>query len=140
MYDARQEPNEFVADSLAEARTKAAEFFGMDEGDLKIVVPKDGEIYGVHGQTVITALPKAAVGRAPQSGGGDSHRKEPRGGDRGPRGENRTERGGDRGGRHERGGRGDGEGRGRREIVTEFEQRMCDAGEIVRCHDVISKA
>jgi len=127
MYDARQEPNEFVADSLAEARAKAAEFFGTDEGDLKIVVPKDGEIYGVHGQTVITAVPKDAVGRAPQSGGGDSQRKESRGGDRGPRRDSRGEhgdrgeRGGDRGGRQERGGRGGrneqndrGAGRGRR--------------------------
>lgn len=121
MYDARQEPNEFVADSLAEARAKAAEFFGTDEGDLKIVVPKDGEIYGVHGQTVITAVPKDAVGRAPQSGGGDSQRKESRGGDQGPRRDSRGEhgeRGGDRGGRQERGGRGErndrGAGRGRR--------------------------
>jgi len=128
MYDARQEPNEFVADSLAEARAKAAEFFGTDEGDLKIVVPKDGEIYGVHGQTVITAVPKNAVGRAPQSSGGDSPRKEgrggeSRGGDRGPRRDARGERGGERGGRQERGGRNDrndrsegrgGEGRGQR--------------------------
>jgi predicted RNA-binding protein Jag len=109
MYDARQEPNEFVADSLAEARAKAAEFFGTDEGDLKVIVPKDGEIYGVHGQTVITAVPKSAAGRAPQSSGGESQRKEPRGGDRGPRRESqgeRGERGGDRGGRQERGGRG----------------------------------
>ena len=117
MYDARQEPNEFIADSLAEARAKAAEFFGKDEGDLKIVVPKDGEIYGVHGQTVITAVPKDAVGRAPQSGGGDSRRQESRGGDRGPRRDSRNDRGGDRGGRPERGGRngrGEGQGRGRR--------------------------
>lgn len=117
MYDARQEPNEFVADSLAEARAKAAEFFGTDEGDLKIVVPKDGEIYGVHGQTVITAVPKDAIGRAPQSSGGASRHQESRGGDRGPRRDSRGERGGDRGGRHERGGRGNrngrGEGRGR---------------------------
>ena len=115
MYDARQEPNEFVADSLAEARAKAADFFGTDEGDLKIVVPKDGEIYGVHGQTVITAVPKDAVGRAPQSGSGDSRRQESRGGDRGPRRDSRNDRGSDRGGRPERGGRnGRGEGRGRR--------------------------
>ena len=42
MYDARQEPNEFVADSLASAKAKAAEFFGTDEGDLKIIV-NDGQ-------------------------------------------------------------------------------------------------
>jgi predicted RNA-binding protein Jag len=123
MYDARQEPNEFVADSLADARRKAAEFFGTDEGDLKIIVPKEGEIYGVHGQTVITAVPKSAAGRAPQSsgGGGDSRGEESRGGDRGPRREAREESGGGRGGARERGNRGDrndrnegrGEGRGR---------------------------
>jgi len=111
MYDARQEPNEFVADSLAEARAKAAEFFGRDEGDLKIIVPKDGEIYGVHGQTVITAVPKDATGPS-QSGGGNSHRQESRGGDRGPRRDSRSERGPDRGGRSDRGDRGERGGRG----------------------------
>ena len=112
MYDARQEPNEFVADSLDGAKAKAAEFFGVDEGDLKIVVPKEGEIYGVHGQTVITAVPKDAKGPAPQSGGGDRGRSESRGDDRGPRGGDRGERGGDRAGRAERGPRGARGGRG----------------------------
>lgn len=107
MYDARQEPNEFIADSLAEARAKAAEFFGKDEGDLKIVVPKDGEIYGVHGQTVITAVPKDVIGRGARSGGGEGRKQESRGGDRGPQRGGR----GDRGGRNDRGGRGDRNGR-----------------------------
>jgi spoIIIJ-associated protein len=107
MYDARHEPNEFVADSLAEARAKAAEFFGTDEGDLKIVIPKDGEIYGVHGQTVITALPKSAVGQPPSSGGGDARREEGRGGDRGPRRDAKPDRGPDRSGPRGRGDRGD---------------------------------
>jgi predicted RNA-binding protein Jag len=122
MYDARQEPNEFVADSLASAKAKAAEFFGTDEGDLKIIVPKEGEIYGVHGQTVITAVPKDAKGPAPSGGGGgggNRGRSEGRDDDRGPRG---GDRGGDRGGRGERGPRGgrggndrnEGRGRGRR--------------------------
>ncbi len=114
MYDARQEPNEFVADSLAEARAKAAEFFGVDEGDLKVIVPKDGEIYGVHGQTVITALPKSAVGRGPAPSNDDSRRPEGRGEGRGPRRESRGDRGGERGGRPSRNDRNDrGEGRGR---------------------------
>ena len=114
MYDARQEPNEFVADSLEETRAKAAAFFDRDEGELKIIVPDDGEIYGVRGRVVITAVPKDAAGRAP-SGEGRG-----RGDDRGPRREARGDRGGDRGGRRERGPRGDrndrgdrGEGRGR---------------------------
>ena len=104
MYDARHEPNEFVADSLAEARAKAAKFFGTDEGDLKIIVPKDGEIYGVHGQTVITALPKSAVGE-PRSGGGDSRGEAGRGGDRGPRRDAQAERSPDRSGPRGRGNR-----------------------------------
>jgi spoIIIJ-associated protein len=89
MYDARQEPNEFVANNLKEARAKAATFFGMDEGDLKIVVPKDGAVYGTGGQTVIVAVPKEIAARGPQSGGGDGPRRE----DRGPRRESRNERG-----------------------------------------------
>lgn len=114
MYDARQEPNEFVADSLADATSKAAEFFGTDAGELRIIVPKDGEIYGVHGQTVITAVPKNAKGPQPsgRSGGDDRGRGDSRGDDRGPRRgprNDRNDRGGDRGGRggrSERGGRG----------------------------------
>ena len=49
MYDARQEPNEFVADSLEEARSKAAEFFGTEASALHIVVPAVGEIFGAEG-------------------------------------------------------------------------------------------
>ena len=44
MYDARQEPNEFVADSLEEARSKAAEFFGTEASALQIVIPAVGEM------------------------------------------------------------------------------------------------
>ena len=108
MYDARQEPNEFVADSLDGAKAKAAEFFGVDEGELKVVVPKEGEIYGVHGQTVITAVPKNASGPTTPSGGGGDRggRSEARGDDRGPRGGSRGERGG-RGGRNDRNDRND---------------------------------
>lgn len=112
MYDARQEPNEFVADNLAAARAKAAAFFGTDESELKIVVPRDGEIYGVHGQTVITAVPKSAAGRAPRSSDGDSRPQEGRGESRGPRRESRGDGDGGRGGRPGRGNRKDrGEGR-----------------------------
>lgn len=123
MYDARQEPNEFVADSLDEARAQAAEFFGTSEDDLKIVVPKDGEIFGAAGRTVIVALPKGIAARGPRpshdDGGG---RGEGRGrrerSDRGERGA-RRERGprgdrGDRGDRPERSDEGRG-GRGRRD-------------------------
>lgn len=116
MYDARQEPNEFVADNLEEAKEKAAEFFGSDASDLKVVVPADGEIFGATSRTVIIAVPKdvAARGPRPSEGGGRGGddrppRREGRG-DRGPR-RDRGDRGESRGGRRERGG-GRGEGRG----------------------------
>ncbi len=99
MYDTRQEPNEFFADSLAEARAKAAAFFEVDEADLKIVVAAEGEIFGAAGRTVIVGMPKD---RAPRPTGG-------RGGgeaERGPRRESR-------GGRNRGDGRGDGRGEGR---------------------------
>ncbi|HEB91545.1 MAG TPA: hypothetical protein ENI85_18365, partial [Deltaproteobacteria bacterium] len=114
MYDAREEPNEFVGEDLAEARAKAAKFFGTDESELKIVVPKEGEIYGLGGRTVIVAVPKGISVRRGGSGGGhgrrDEGRRESREGKRDSRGDfGRGTRGGrnDRGARNEnRGGRG----------------------------------
>ena len=63
MYDQRQEPNEFVADSVAEATGQAAEFFGVDAGELKVVVAPDGEIFGTGGRSVIVAVPKEIAAR-----------------------------------------------------------------------------
>ncbi len=103
MYDQRQEPNEFVADNVKDATGQAAEFFGVDAGELKITIAPDGEIFGTGGRTVIVAMPKeiAARGPRPDSGGGERDR-----GDRGGRGDDRP-----RG--RERNDRGEGRGRGR---------------------------
>ena len=57
MYDQRQEPNEFVADSVDEATSQAAEFFGVEASELKVVVAADGEIFGAGGHTVVVAVP-----------------------------------------------------------------------------------
>ena len=119
MYDQKQEPNEFVADSLEDARSQAAEFFGVDAGELKVVVAADGEIYGAGGRSVIVAVPKdvAARGPRPSSDSGDRDRGDrgDRGGrdrDRGRgRGDDRGGRGRGRGDREDRGGRGRGRGR-----------------------------
>ena len=67
MYDQRQEPNEFVADNVDEATTQAAEFFGVESGELKVVVAADGEIFGAGGRTVIVAVPKEVAARGPRS-------------------------------------------------------------------------
>lgn len=117
MYDQRQEPNEFVADNVKDATGQAAEFFGVDAGELKITIAPDGEIFGTGGRTVIVAMPKevAARGPRPDSGGGGRERDR---GDRGrsddrPRGRERNDRGEGRGrgrgreGGRDRGGRGD---------------------------------
>ena len=63
MYDAKSEPNEFIADSREEALAKACQFFGSDEDALKVVHVEEGVIYGLGGRTVVIAVPKDAAGR-----------------------------------------------------------------------------
>ena len=113
MYDQRQEPNEFVADNVKDATGQAAEFFGVDAGELKVIIAPDGEIFGTGGRTVIVAMPKeiAARGPRPDSGGGGGGGERDRGGDRGDRGG--RGRGDDRPRGRERNERGEGRGRGR---------------------------
>ena len=111
MYDQRQEPNEFVADNVDDATSQAAEFFGVDAGELKVVVAADGEIFGAGGRTVIVAVPKEVAARGPRPSSSDDRDRD-RGGDR-DRGRGRG-RGRDRDDRGDRGDRG-GRGRGRRE-------------------------
>ena len=116
MYDQRQEPNEFVADSVDEATSQAAEFFGVEASELKVVVAADGEIFGAGGRTVVVAVPKEVAARGPRpSSGGDRDRDRDRDGDR-DRGRGRG-RGRDRDRDRDRDDRGDrgGRGRGRRE-------------------------
>jgi spoIIIJ-associated protein len=100
MYDTRQEANEFVGEDLAEARAKAATFFGVEESELKVARAPEGEIFGTGGRTVIVAVPKnLATGRSARSREDSGDRE-----DRGPRREKE-----DRGGRSDRG---DSRGRG----------------------------
>ncbi|MBJ18859.1 MAG: hypothetical protein GY910_03660 [bacterium] len=117
MYDQRQEPNEFVGESLEDVRAQAAEFFGKEESDLKFIVAPEGEIFGTAGRTVVVAVPKdvAARGPRPSDGGGERDRGD-RGRDRGDRGgrERGRGRGDDRGPRRDRGDRNEGRERGGR--------------------------
>lgn len=118
MYDQRQEPNEFVADSVDEATSQATEFFGVEASELKVVVAADGEIFGAGGRTVVVAVPKEIAARGPRpSSGGDRDRDGDRGRGRGRGGrerdrDDRGDRGGRGRGRRERGDRGDRGGRG----------------------------
>ena len=104
-YDATGEPNEFVADSHAEAVDKAVRFFGIEEAELRVQEPK--EVFGLGARVVVVAVPKSAPKRP---AGGDRERDGERGGRGGrERGGRDRERGGrdrERGGRdRERGGR-----------------------------------
>ena len=114
MYDAKAEANEFVADDRAEAVSKACRFYGIEESELKIIVPKGGEIFGAGARAVLVAIPKNAKPITPHSDSGDRGgrgRDSERG--RGSRG-----RGGDRG---DRGGRDRGRDSSRgqdREVVS----------------------
>ncbi len=112
MYDAKNEPNEFVGDDREEAVSKACRFFGTSEGDLNIVEPPGKDVFGSGARAVVVAVPKNAK-PIPQSGSGDRGDRRERGGrDRGDRGD-RGGRGRDRGDRSDRGDRDRGRGRGR---------------------------
>ncbi len=55
MYDARNEPHEFVGADREEAVEKAARFFDAPEGELKIHELKTGDVYGSADRTVLVA-------------------------------------------------------------------------------------
>ena len=119
MYDATAEPNEFVADSKAEAISKACHFYGVEKGDLRILeMDPGGEVAGLGDRAAIVAVPKNVTPRPASARPERSERSEGRR-DREPREGGRPERGGrggrdrdDRGGR-DRGGRERGRERGR---------------------------
>jgi spoIIIJ-associated protein len=110
MFDAMNEPREFVGESREDAVARACKFFGMDLEALSIHEFRAGEVYGLGGRCAIVAAPRNRVPVARGSDRGDRGERGDRG-DRSTRGD-RGDRG-DRGGRS-RGGRGDrGEGGGR---------------------------
>ena len=102
MYDARNEPHEFVGAGREDAVEKATRFFGAPQGDLEIRVLKTGDVYGCADRTVVVAAlrdRKPPEPSGPRGGGrreGREGRREGRGGRReGPEG--REERGRGRG-------------------------------------------
>ena len=89
MYDAKNEPNEFVGDDREEAVGKACRFFGTEEADLKIVDAPGEDIFGSGARVIVVAVPKNAK-PIPQSDSGDRGERRERGGrDRGGRGRDR---------------------------------------------------
>ncbi len=105
MYDATSEPNEFVADSNAEAIANACRFYSLEKEELRIVeIDPGGEVAGMGSRAAVVAVPKNATpprARPRSDSSGGSHREA-----RGDRGRGR-ERGRDRGGDRDRGRGGD---------------------------------
>ena len=98
MYDKKSEANEFVGESAEEAKAAAARFYGVEVSDLKVAVPKDGEVYGLNGRIALVAYPSSVVpGSKPgDDGGRRGGRGGDRGGDRGDRGGRNRDRSGGR--------------------------------------------
>ena len=106
MYDPKSELQEFVGDDRAEAVAAAAQFFGVEESELKIKVLTETEVSGLAPRTIVVAIPTNAERPAPRDDD-----------DRGPRGRGRDRGDRDRGGRdrdRDRGGRGRDRDRGGR--------------------------
>jgi spoIIIJ-associated protein len=103
VYDAKQEPHEFVAENREAALEKARAFFGLAIDQLLVQEFVAGEVYGLGGRTVVVAVPRDR--KPPQrserdSGGRGREGREGRGGrdrDRGREGRGGRDR--DRGGR-----------------------------------------
>lgn len=58
MYDATNEPREFIGEGRAEAVGMACEFFGAEEEALVITELKPGEVYGLANRAVVVAVPR----------------------------------------------------------------------------------
>ena len=58
MYDEKNEPHEFVAESRDQAIAKAARFFGTDADALACGELPPGEVYGLGVRSVVVAFPK----------------------------------------------------------------------------------
>ena len=71
MYDRKTEANEFVGDSVDEARASAARFYGVEESDLKVAVMRETEVAGLQGRAAVVAFPSHVVpGSKPGDEGG----------------------------------------------------------------------
>ncbi|MBW1687694.1 MAG: hypothetical protein JRS35_21880 [Deltaproteobacteria bacterium] len=76
MYDATNEPREFIGEERAEAVAMACEFFGADEEALVIMELKPGEVYGLANRTVVVAVPRDERGGRGRSERGGRERGE----------------------------------------------------------------
>ena len=70
MYDMKSEAKEFLAETVSEARAKAASFFGIDESEITFCELASAEVAGAAGRVVIVAQPTEMVGQVAKAGGG----------------------------------------------------------------------
>jgi len=108
VYDAKQEPHEFVAENREAALDKARAFFGLATDQLRVQELVAGDVYGLAGRTVVVAVPRdrKPPQRSDRDGGGERRGREGRAGRERDRDRGRETRGGRdfRGGREGRGG------------------------------------
>ena len=71
MYDVRSEAKEFIADTRAEAVSKATSFFDCDESALRIKEYDPITVSGLSNRILVVAQPTASVGQLPRSGDRD---------------------------------------------------------------------
>jgi spoIIIJ-associated protein len=96
VYDAKNEPHEFMGAGRDEAVEKASEFFGIPQGDLVICSMPAGEVYGCGGRSVVVAVPrdrKPPDPSGPRGGGRREGRSDGRRGGRDGRRDGREDRG-----------------------------------------------
>jgi len=84
MYDMKSEAKEFFAETAAEARAKAVNFFGIDESEITFRELPSSEVSGTGSRTAIVAQPTEMVGKIaePRGGGNRSAERERPGRDR----------------------------------------------------------
>ena len=100
MYDIKSEPHEFVGADRADAVAQAVRFFGVEEEELRVKEPAEGEIAGVGVRSVIVAVPKNVTPQPREEARGGEERSRGPGRERGR--ENRHGRGRERERRPER--------------------------------------
>ena len=67
MYEPRNEPHEFIGSTRSEAVAKACSFFGVEEGELRVVVLDPESVAGTAGRSVIVAVSAGALRARPPS-------------------------------------------------------------------------
>jgi len=89
VYDATNEPHEFIGEGREEAIAQACEFFGIEEEALLITELHAGEVYGMANRSVVVAVPRDRRPPPRERPRGEAAGRRPERRDRGERRERR---------------------------------------------------